>query len=356
MKVFDRFRSVKEKSAEIIEEHKPHRLPKEKRTLPIVKKTGFWKVIIWTIILCAGTSGTLALLRAQTALGKSKHAESAIEKLQVNAATKKQDAYTSPKIEIYASKFVDTYMNVPKEKKEKRQEELAKLYAKGLKVDELKDFAGYRKLKGKTLYDVQYTKDYAVLQYKVVYENVKIEKAEEPQPHTDQTQPPPPPKTAEKENKSERTAILNVPIAAKDGKYAVVENPYTTSADQLQSDRIDAVQNPLVKKEQITFVKKEKIEKWLKEFFTKYADSKQEDMTYMMKEPKALNGMKKFVALEDVKVYETSQEDVYTVKTNVLFKETDIDLENKEVYTLKLKLKEGKYFIEKMEYTLGGNE
>ncbi|MGR5899546.1 hypothetical protein ACT7C8_18085 [Bacillus cereus] len=67
-------------------------------------------------------------------------------------------------------------MNVPKDKKENRKAELSKLYAKNFKLDEPTNFEGYRKLLGKRLYDVTYEKDYAVLKYRVSYENVKIEK------------------------------------------------------------------------------------------------------------------------------------------------------------------------------------
>ncbi|OLR25069.1 conjugal transfer protein [Bacillus cereus] len=356
MNFFKKVKDIKEKSVAVMEEHKPHRRPKEKRKLPLAKKVGFWKVVIWSVIIVVGTSGVLALARAQNALGKSKQAIASVKQLQGDTTTPKQDAYSSPKVEIYANTFIDTYMNVPKENREKRQEELSKWYAKGLKVDEIKNFTGYRKLKHKTLYDVQSQKGYMVLQYKVVYENVTIEKGEEPQPQTDPTQPPPPPKAVEKEKKTEHTVLLNIPISAKEGKYAVVENPYMTSAEQLQSNKIDTIQNPMNKKDQAPLAEKEKIESWLKEFFVKYADSKVEDMTYMMEEPKALNGVKTFVTIQDIKVYKTNEKNTWTVKTTVVFKEKEIDLENKEVYTMKLQLKEGKYFIEKMTHTLGGNE
>ncbi|WP_144520309.1 conjugal transfer protein, partial [Bacillus thuringiensis] len=118
-----------------------------------------------------------------------------------------------------------------KENREKRQEELANWYAKGLKVDEIKNFVGYRKLKDKTLYEIESQKGYVVLQYKVVYDNITLEKSEEAQPQPDPTQPPLPPKVIEKEKASEHTAVLHIPIATKDGKYAVVENPYMTAVE-----------------------------------------------------------------------------------------------------------------------------
>lgn len=353
---FQKVRDLKEKSKATIAEHKPHRRPKEKRKLPLAKKVGFWKFVIWGVIVVVGTSGLLALARAQNALGKSKQAVSAVQQLQDDTVTPKQDAYSSPKIEFYASKFVDTYMNVPKENREKRQEELSTWYAQGLKVDEMKNFIGYRKLKTKTLYNIESHKGYVVLQYKVVYENITIEKEEEAQPHLDPTQPPPPPKVVEKEKASEHTALLNIPISAKEGKYAIIEHPYITSVEQLQSKQIETIKNPMVKKEQAPFTEKQKIENWLKEFFVKYADSKPEDLTYMMKEPRALSGIKSFVAIQDLKVYKTGEKQTWTVKGTVMLKEKEMDLENKETFTMKVVLKEGKYFVEKMTNTLGGNE
>ncbi|MEM5663056.1 conjugal transfer protein [Bacillus toyonensis] len=48
----------------------------------------------------------------------------------------------------------------------------------------------------------------------------------------------------------------------------------------------------------------------MNEFFTKYADSKPQDMSYMMSEPKALSGIKSFVKIEELNVYPTEEEKV----------------------------------------------
>lgn len=353
---FQKVVQIKEKAATAIVKHKPHRSPREKRKLPLVKKAGFWKVVIWGIIMVVGTSGMLALLRAQHALGKSKQALTTVQQMKDDTSTPKQDAYRSPKLALYGEKFVDVYMNVTKENREKRQEELANWYAKGLKVEEIKNVTGYRKLKDKTLYDIESHKGYVVLQYKVVYENITIEKSEEAQPQPDPTQPPLPPKVIEKEKASEHTTILHVPIATKDGKYAVVENPYMTAAEHLQANNIESIQNPIGKKEQVPFTEKQKIEKWLPTFFGKYADSKPEDLTYMMKEPKALSGAKAFVAVQDVKVYKTNEKQTWLVKGNVVWKEREIDLESREGFTMKIVLKEEKYVVETLTHTVGGGK
>uniref|UniRef100_UPI00119EDE25 hypothetical protein n=1 Tax=Bacillus thuringiensis TaxID=1428 RepID=UPI00119EDE25 len=70
MSLFQKVIQLKEKAGTAIVKHKPHRRPREKRKLPLAKKAGFWKVVIWGIIVVVGTSGMLALLRAQNALGK----------------------------------------------------------------------------------------------------------------------------------------------------------------------------------------------------------------------------------------------------------------------------------------------
>lgn len=355
LKLIEKLKSFKSKSSEFVEENKIHRQPKDKRKLPQAKGNGkVLRFLIWAVIVFISISGVLALLRSQNALNKAKNSQQVLAKIQESAGERKQDAYTSPKIEVYANHFIDVYMNVPKDGKEKRNEELSKLYAKNFKLDEVKNFEGYRKLIGKTLYDVSYEKEYTVLHYKVTYENVKIEKKQVQPPQTDPNQPPPPPETKEEEVKAKHTALLNVPITSKNGKYAVVENPYFTASEELQADDIKSVENPLVTKEQIKFDKKEPIEKWLKEFFAKYADSKPQDMSYMMSEPKALGGIKSFVKIEELNVYPTNEKDTFTVKAIVTFKEKDIDLQNKEVFSLQLKLKDGKYFVENFKNTLGG--
>ncbi|WP_208742622.1 conjugal transfer protein [Bacillus cereus] len=354
MGLFQKVREIKGKTAVYIAENKPHKRPKESRKLPLVKKMGFWKVVIWSTILVISMSGMLALLRAQNALGKSKQAEAAVNQMKEENAMPKQAAYQSPKLEVYASRFIDIYMNIPKENREKRLEELSTWYAKGVKMEDTKNVTGYRKVKGKTLYDITVHKDYVVMQYKVVYDNVTIEKIEEPQPHLDPAQPPPPPKVVENEKPSEHTVIVNVPVASKNGKYAIIEHPYTTSAEQLQSQEIETVQNELEKKEQVPFTEKQKIETWLKEFFVKYAENKPEDMSYMMKEPKALSGVKSFVTVSDVKVYPVEQKKTWMVKGSVVFREKEIEFEQKESFTMKIMFKEGKYTVEQMTHTIGG--
>lgn len=355
LKLIEKFKSFKSKSSEFVQENKVHRQPKDKRKLPQARGDGkLLRVIIWIAIIFIAFSGVLALMRSQNALNKSKNAQKVIAEMKEDTGKQEQNAYSSPKIEVYANHFVDVFMNVPKDKKEERKAELSKLYAKDFKLDEPTNFEGYRKLIGKTLYDIDYEKDYAVLKYKVTYENVKIEKKQVQPPQTDPNQPPPPPETKEEEVKAKHTALLNVPISSKNSKYAVVENPYFTASDELQAKDIKSVENPLSEKEQLKFDKKEPIEKWLNEFFIKYADSKPQDMSYMMAEPQALSGIKSFVKIEDLKIYPTNNKDIFTVKAVVMFREKEIDLQNKEVFSLQLKLKDGKYFVEQMKNTLGG--
>lgn len=355
LKLIEKFKSFKSKSSEFVQENKVHRQPKDKRKLPQARGDGkFLRVIIWIVIIFITFSGVLALMRSQNALNKSKNAQKVIAEMKEDTGKQEQNDYVSPKIEVYANHFVDVFMNVPKDKKENRKAELSKLYAKNFKLDEPTNFEGYRKLLGKRLYDVTYEKDYAVLKYRVSYENVKIEKKQVQPPQTDPNQPPPPPENKEEEVKTQHTALLNIPISSKNGKYAVVENPYFTVADELQAKDIKSVENPLSDKQQLKFDKKDSIEKWLNEFFTKYADSKPQDMSYMMAEPQALSGIKSFVKIEDLRVYPTDDKNVFTVKAVVTFKEKEIDLQNKEVFSLQLKLKDGKYFVEKFKNTLGG--
>lgn len=355
LKLIEKFKSFKSKSSEFVEENKVYRQPKDKRKLPQARGDGkFLKVIIWIVIIFISFSGVLALLRSQNALNKSKSAQKVIAEMKEDTGKQEKNDYSSPKIEVYANHFVDVFMNVPKDKKEERKAVLSKLYAKDFKLDEPTNFEGYRKLIGKALYDIDYEKDYAVLKYKVTYENVKIEKKQVQPPQTDPNQPPPPPETKEEEVKAQHTALLNIPISSKNGKYAVVENPYFTASNELQAKDIKSIDNPLSEKQQLKFDKKESIEKWLNEFFIKYADSKPQDMSYMMAEPQALSGIKSFVKVEDLKVYSTHDKDVFTAKAVVIFKEKEIDLQNKEVFSLQLKLKEGKYFVEKIKNTLGG--
>lgn len=355
LNLIKKLKNLKSKSSKFVEDNKVYKQPKDKRKLPQSRGNGKGlKVIIWIVIVFIAFSGVLALMRSQNALNKSKNAQQVIAEIKEGAGEHDKNDYSSPKLEVYANRFVDVFMNVPKDKKEERKAQLSKLYAKGFKLDESTNFEGYRKLLGKQLYDVTYEKDYAVLKYRVSYENVKIEKKQVQPPQKDPNQPPPPPENKEEEVKKQHVALLNIPISSKNGKYAVIENPYFTPQEELQANDIKSVVNPLSEKEQLKFDKKEPIEKWLNEFFVKYADSKASDMSYMMAKPQALSGIKSFVKIEELNVYPTKQKDTFTVKTVVKFKEKDIDLESNEVFSLQLKLKDGKYFVENLKNTLGG--
>ncbi|QPR75173.1 conjugal transfer protein (plasmid) [Bacillus licheniformis] len=98
---------------------------------------------------------------------------------------------------------------------------------------------------------------------------------------------------------------------------------------------------------------KQQVENWLKDFFKKYADGTTDDLTYMMEKPQALNGQRSFVGLENTKIY-PSGKNGFVVKTNVKFQEKDVAIENTESFTIHLTKRDGKYFVEKMENTLGG--
>ncbi|MEV2910998.1 conjugal transfer protein, partial [Paenibacillus larvae] len=233
---------------------------------------------------------------------------------------------------------VPLYINIPAEQagQEKRSKELTKYYAQGLK-DAVEATAGYRELKEKRFWDVIQNDGRSIVQYKVTYLNVsKTGEGEE---------------TAAEEKKEEVSALLNIPVQASSSGYAVVEQVYMTAIPTLHTSEFAAVKSEWENKEQVKADVKTDVERWLQEFFKKYASSSSKDMAYMMDTPEGLDGLKEFKEVK-ARVYDT--EGKWLVQAEVVFKEKTVNIETTEHVTLLLDKKESKYHVEKFKHTLGG--
>ncbi|MEC0723131.1 DUF853 family protein [Bacillus haynesii] len=347
--------ALKEKVSSVFSDNKIKRSKKENRKLPKARNSKGAVVVVWAVIVVLGLSGILAFGRAQNALNKSKATESALAAVTANQDEHGYDAYRSPKIEIFADQVVDEYMNIPRdsEQRKAREEALQGFYAEGLTVDSMGDVGGYRQLNHKTLYDVHFDDDKAILQYRVDYDNVAVQQKEREVEKKKGKKKEKVKEKYEEEKKNSRSMLLNVPVKASNDGYAVVSNLYFTPVPDVKTKGVQSETNPLAEQSEAPMEQKQQVENWLKDFFKKYADGTTDDLTYMMEKPQALNGQRSFVGLENTKIY-PSGKNGFVVKTNAKFQEKDVAIENTESFTIHLTKRDGKYFVEKMENTLGG--
>ncbi|EHO5109427.1 conjugal transfer protein [Listeria monocytogenes] len=351
------------KAKKVLPEGKISREKKEKRKLPRGKKSSGKGIrfTIWFCITLIAVSGVFAYLKSTKVESKTTKNTQEINELLKKKPIEKVSDYQSNKLLLFTNDFLEKYITVPEDNDGRiaRTESLEKLYAKELKQDELSDFEGFRELKDMTYFSTIEYADMAVVQYDVTYNNValieKERKKEEKykEGEVEKTREVVE-KYMEKEEKEIRS-LINIPVSARNGAYSVIENVYFTQVPKLTTQKLSVVENKMdVDQEpEISASEKDNVETFLQDFFKRYASSSVEDLEYMMKNPEALNNLKQFHEMIYFKAY--NQNSNILVKVSVVFKDTDANLFNTENFTLTLSKKDGKYFIEKLTHTLGGN-
>lgn len=342
----------------IASENKVKRSKKEKRTLPAAKANAKGaRFIVWGVIVCICLTGSLGFLRAQNALNKSKQAQAAVSELKKNP-NQDQSIYNSPKLAKFGDQVVKAYVPISAntDDRTKQLAELEKMYAKDVPVPELGDFTGHRDLRAFELFNVVHEAEKAVLQYKVSYTNVAT--GEQPKPDEqkdDENKEDEKKPEAAPETKTDKEALLNVPVKAVKNGFIVIENPYFSHVPNLVGKKVEAVSNPYSNDKMIDVNKSDQIQKWLAEnFFPKYASEDETEMMYMMEEPQSLHGVQDFLEIDSIKVYPAKKKNEYVVKTVATFKEKELDIQQAEAFTIILRDSDNKFFVEKLSHTLGG--
>ncbi|MDZ06800.1 conjugal transfer protein [Listeria monocytogenes] len=352
-----------EKIKKVMPDGKISREKKEKRKLPKGKKKSGkgTRITIWICIILIAISGVFAYLKSTKVEGATAKNTSKIASLLKEKPVEKISDYQSNKLLLFTNDFLEKYINVPQDTdgRTMRTDTLSKLYAKELKQDDLSNFEGYRELKNKTYFSTIEYKDMAVVQYDITYNNVGLVEKERKK------------KEKYKEGKKEKTrdvvekyqekeikevhALINIPVRSIKGVYSVIENVFFTQVPKLSTNKTNAVENMMdVEQEpEISATEKDDVEAFLKDFFKRYASSSVDDLAYMMKKPEALNGLKEFQEITYFKAYEQKKQTL--IKLSVIFKDIDSTMTNTEDFSLTLSKKDGKYFIEKLTHTLGGN-
>ncbi|EAC4365786.1 conjugal transfer protein [Listeria monocytogenes] len=352
-----------EKVKKVLPEGKISREKKEKRKLPRGKKFSgkFIRIMIWLCIILIANSGVFAYLKSTKVEGKTAKNSSQIASMLKKKPLEEISAYKSNKMLLFTNDFLEQYITVPANVDDRtmRTESLAKLYATELKQDDLSNFEGYRELKSKTYFSMVEYKDMAIVQYDVTYNNVGLVEKERKKNEkykdgkTEKTREVVE-KYQEKEIK-EVHALINIPVRSVDGGYSVIENVFFTQVPKLYTNKTKPVENKMdVEQEpEISATEKDNVEAFLQDFFKRYASTSVDDLAYMMKKPEALNGLKEFQEIIYFKAYEQKKQ--ILVKVSLIFKDTGSTMTNTEDFSLTLSKKDGKYFIEKLTHTLGGN-
>lgn len=307
---------------------------KEKRNLPKKKNGKILRFFIWLLIVFMALSGSLALFKVYKM--DAQYSEK-IEKVLKKTGTSVKENIYSVKMEKVLSDFVNVYMNYSSNQdlQQEREKALLNYFADGLKDYKNLTQAGSRVLLQQTFYDLIETKKYNIAKFEVAYKNV--------------TQV----KTSNKLNakmklvEQEKKMLLNVPFIEKDGAFLVVGNPYFTSVEKNVAPTFEIVSKS-VGSTQVPTNEKEKVREFLMSFFEKYTTVSVEDMGYMMHAPQTLEGLRDFSELQGLEVYK--QDEIYVLKTSVIYKEKEFDLYNIENYYIELSLKDGKYFVENFEH------
>ncbi|MGM0878410.1 MAG: conjugal transfer protein [Bacillota bacterium] len=269
----------------------------------------------------------------------------------------------SPAGETYASKFIETYINVSNDEKqrEERANVLQSFLAEGLKVGKLEnltEFQGKRVLKSASLYDVKDVNDDAASYvFRIDYElfNV-VEKKEQVEVKKKNEE------SKEEAVKEERATMVDESLGRKEqmivvrlgtdgNSFNVIEQPYYQALPS--ETRIAAIQDQTDQAKKNVQVEDE-LKKFATQFFTSYTTNSIEEMSYLMENPETLKDLYEYKGLEDFVVYDGEKEGQYIVKTLVLLQEANMGLQTKHPFTLVVSKENNKFYVQELKHTLGG--
>ncbi|HCG2388631.1 TPA: conjugal transfer protein, partial [Staphylococcus aureus] len=208
----------------------------------------------------------------------------------------------SPKLKLYADKFIDTYMNISKDSKEleSREKELLKYFPSDYKKPEEKTSDTERKLNSKEFYNIKRKDKQTIIQYIVNYDvnitekkEVKVKKKKKNDKDKDEYET----KTEEKQRKVNQNILINIPIKSENNKYVVVEYPYFTPIPDSQLNKAKMVEDNLKDNKRED---NPKAKAFIEDFFNKYSSSKSDDMAYLMDNPEGLEGTREVSQIREI--------------------------------------------------------
>lgn len=270
--------------------------------------------------------------------------------------TKEDSEFSVEGAKYFLSGFISEYVNVD-ETPERIEERKDNLKSYMLQSSELQDDAhplydmsgleGERSLNEASLFDVKEEETYTLFQYRVKMSN-RIEWEEEIEvENDDKDDDDKKTEIVTKNDENEQTLLLNIPVVAENGAFAVAAAPYFSEVYSLKGE-ITAENAESDQGEEYAGEELESLQAFLVDFFERYASEPKEELTYIMRETESLNGAFVLDELLNVKTYQT--ETGFKVNAEVRFYEemtnmpyvvfTEMDIENRE----------GNYYVKKMDF------
>lgn len=301
-------------------------IPKSNRSIAKWYRTFVWSGIIF-FFFCS----FLALFKATTSARYNSEVISGVQSLKEELSAIKQTNIDDLKVDAYFSDFLPIYFDIEStniDQKSKREELLGQYFKDT--SDLTMNVSGDRSLKNFRLIDVSSADNGWIAKYEVTYTATDNEKKNTQQFHQ----------------------VINMPFLYENGVFAMTETPYFTALES-QSGLVDRTENNLSGQSEIDSDKKEQIQAFLDQFFKNYASTNESDMAYMMQDPESLKGEFEYISSEN-KVYDGGSGS-WKVKSEVTFQLPKTSFMNTENMTLSLVQKDGKYFVENLTHTIGGN-
>ena len=258
----------------------------------------------------------------------------------------------SPAGEMYASKFIETYINIPNDEKqrEERVKALQDFLAEGLNVGKLENlsaFQGKRVLKSASLYDVKdVNEDAASYVFHIDYELFNVVEKKEQVEGKDEEKV-----TTADESLGKKEQMIVVRLGTDGSSFNVIEQPYYQALPS--ETRLAAVQNQTDQAKKNVQAQDE-LKQFATQFFTSYTTNSIEEMSYLMENPESLKDLYEYKGLEDFVVYDGEKEGQYLVKTLVLLQEASTGLQTKHPFTLVVSKENNKFYVQELKHTLGG--
>lgn len=322
---------------------KKETVPKGKRNVSTV-----WRIVAWSVV-------GLFVVGAGSAFIKSNRATNTVDAMEMNLTTLK-DKVSSPDeqkdisghIDTYFSEFIPLYINTYSDNSlsADRDLKLQSYFGSGFQIE---NPSVDRKLKSTEFYETEKNGDVQIAKYIVKYtvdqksaDLVKTEVGSGTESGIDEQ---------ENENQETISQLLSIPFEYVDGTIAIADYPYFSAVPN-QLGLLDPLEKDFG--DQLTADDAKPVVEFVDQFLKSYAELSAEEMKYMMNDPESLNGVYNF-SKADTQVYE-GKEGQFEAVTLVTFVMPDSELTHVERMQLSIsKTSDGKYFVEKLNHTLGGN-
>lgn len=307
---------------------KPEKLPKVKT---FSQKKANRIVFAGTIILL--TTAGIGAFRTNGMANTVDTLDSTVEKLTIQTEQNKteREVFDYSALSFYVQNFAKDYLNYDSkasdEAKKARLEQLQNYLSLDVKeVDETDDThqTFKRKFVEASLVRVEETSECLL-----VYVNVKYD--------------------VTAGNKTTTiTQEMVLPIQAKDNLFSIVSRPYFVASSLPQGKTKALKQTDAIF--DVDTKEKQSVEKFLKMFFSKYANGNKQELMLLMKEPVVTAGTSSFVSISDMKFFDTKQKEVIGTQVSVTFADKQTKETHTENFSLWLSKTENSYFVNTMKH------